>query len=67
MKTIEISEKQIDALRKLADWVIGCDDKEYHDYVTFCEENKLDPNKIRGRIQRHHPYALALFGLGLEY
>lgn len=55
------------ALIKVAEYIVDCENNEYDSYVSFCEENGLDPKNIRGKKQRDHVYALALVGLGLEF
>ncbi len=67
MKTVEISKARFEALEDAAMYIIACDNKECEDYIEWCEENDLNPFKIRGKEQKNHPYAIALFGLGLKF
>ena len=58
---------QLKALRKVAYHIVDCESEEYDNYVTYCEENDLEPRRIKGTEQRQHIYALSLIGLGLEF
>lgn len=55
------------ALTQVAEYIIDCENGEYDSYVSYCDENELDPKDIRGAGQSDHVYALALIGLGLEF
>ena len=55
------------ALLSVASYIVDCESNEYDSYVSFCEENELEPNRIHGKMQKTHVYALALIGLGLEF
>lgn len=55
------------ALTQVAEYVLDCENNEYDSYVSFCDENELDPKDIRGAGQSNHVYALALIGLGLDF
>lgn len=59
--------EQTQALAKVAEYVVDCESREYDNYVSFCNENDLNPTNIRGSRQSKHVYALALIGLGLEF
>jgi hypothetical protein len=63
---IKISYK-LEALTKIAEYIVNCENNEYDSYVSFCSENRLKPENISGRKQRTHVYALALIGLGLDF
>ena len=55
------------ALTQVAEYIVDCESNEYDSYVTYCEENDLDPKDISGADQSEHVYALALIGLGAEF
>lgn len=56
-----------EALTKVAEYIVDCENDEYDSYVTYCDENDLNPKDITGASQSKHVYALALIGLGLEF
>ena len=58
---------KVEALEKVAEWVISCDSKEYDDYLIYCKDLGINPKNITGKNQIFHPYALALIGLGLKF
>lgn len=55
------------AMTRVAEYIVDCESGEYDSYVSYCDENELDPKDIRGAGQSDHVYALALIGLGLEF
>jgi hypothetical protein len=55
----------LNCLIKVAQYIIGDESGEYESYMTYCEENDLDPKDITGIKQSTHVYALALIGLNL--
>lgn len=55
------------ALEQVAEYIVDCESGEYASYVSFCNENELDPKDIRGLGQSSHVYALALIGLDMEF
>lgn len=63
---MQVSYK-LESLTKIAEYIIDCETGEYENYVTFCDENQLEPKDIQGEMQRTHVYALALIGLGLDF
>lgn len=66
-KTTNVSKGKLEALVTVAVYIISCDNKEYDDYVTYCDDNGLNPSDIQGAEQVKHVYAQALIGLGLEF
>jgi hypothetical protein len=58
---------KLEQLTKVAEHVIDCESGEYDSYVTYCDENELDPKHILGQEQQFHVYALALAGLGMTF
>lgn len=59
--------KKSEALISVAEYIVSCDNKEYDDYVRYCDDNGLEPSDITGAEQSQHVYAQALIGLGLEF
>ena len=59
--------KKTDALTRCAEYIVSCDNKEYSDYVTYCDDNGLNPSDTQGIEQQKHVYAIALIGLGLDF
>lgn len=55
------------AFVQVAEYIIDCENGEYNSYVSYCEENDLDPSDIRGLGQSNHVYALALIALDLDF
>ncbi len=58
---------QLKLLTKVAEYIVDCENGEYESYVTYCEDNDLEPKNVTGREQQKHVYALALVGLGLDF
>jgi hypothetical protein len=56
-----------DCFEKVAEYIVNCENEEYESYVTYCQENDLNVNHIRGKEQSKHVYALALIALELEF
>lgn len=64
----KITKKQkIAALEKCAEYLVVNEEREYEDYVQYCEDYGYNPKNIRGREQQKHIYTQALIGLGLEF
>jgi hypothetical protein len=55
------------ALVRIARYIIDTDNKDYRDYIEFCDDNGLDPKDIQGEIQSNNVYALCLIGLGMKF
>ncbi len=55
------------AMTQVCEYIIDCENNEYDSYMSFCNENSLDPCRIRAVKQRTHVYALALIALGLKF
>ena len=51
----------------VAQWVTCCENGQYDDYMSYCNDNNLIPKDIDGIEQKNHVYALALIALGLEF
>ncbi len=66
-KKVSIDSKRLKKLVDIADWIMSCDNKEYDDYVNYCDDNGLDPAKINGREQSKHVYAKALISLNMTF
>lgn len=64
---LKVNSAKLAALIKVAEYIIDCESNEYDSYVTYCEENDLDPKDIKGKGQSGHVYALALIGLSMEF
>jgi hypothetical protein len=62
-----MTKVDLNCLIKVAQYIIGDESGEYESYMTFCEENELNPKEINGIEQSSHVYALALIGLGFEF
>jgi hypothetical protein len=60
-----VSQNQ--ALVRIAHYIIGTDNKDYFDYIDYCDENGLDVKDIQGEKQSNHVYALSLIGLGMKF
>lgn len=54
-------------LNTVAEYIVNCENNEYDSYVSYCEENGLEPNNINDSDNLNHVYALALVGLGLKF
>lgn len=63
----KIDAKKLEALEKVADYILDCENQEYDSYVEYCEDNELEPSDIHGEQQSQHVYALALIGTGSEF
>jgi len=55
---------QTDAHVKIAEYIL---ETERDNYISFCEENDLDPKDIKGKDQFKHVYALALFAVNQSF
>lgn len=62
-----VKQSQLNAMRKACQYIVDCESNEYDSYVSFCEENGLEPKNIRNQANKAHVYALALIGLGLDF
>lgn len=64
---VSIPAARLRALLEAAEYIASCDNKEHDDYVTYCDDNEIDPKQLNGRAQRKHIYARALVGLNLTF
>ncbi len=52
-----------DAAQRIAEYIL---ETELENYLSFCEDNFLDPKVICGDRQADHVYSLAMVALGIE-
>jgi hypothetical protein len=62
-----VSTERHSALQAVAHYITDCENKEYDSYVSYCDENGLNPEDIHGKEQSNHVYALALIGIGAAF
>ena len=62
-----MKEAQLDSFIRVAEYIVDFDDKEYEDYLDYCDSNSLDPMEDLGEMQRNHIYIVALRALNRPF
>lgn len=65
--SVSIPVYLVDRLKEVAEYIIDCESGEYDSYMSYCQENNLNPKNITKKKQLNHVYAKALVGLDLEF
>ena len=59
--------KPNNSLQCVAEYIVDCESGEYDSYVSYCDENGLNPENLTNKENLTHVYAKALVGLGMEF